>query len=135
MGGVDSFLVFILGLIPLYVNMIVVEKYYTAFWTGFWNIYSIIVTCLASLAESPSPSTTIFLSILIFLLFIVVYTGLEHDPDIIRVFGSSMVTSSLCWAIYIGTIDSITSGFLVCIINLGFCLLIKATIMEDLYNY
>lgn len=91
-------LLFVFGLIPQYVSVILVEKHYTNFWTGFWNIYGLIQV-VASLVLSTGDVTLVVLGILVILILLLVL-WLSTQPDlagIARSFGASLTTTSVSW--------------------------------------
>ena len=101
--NLESLIIFTLGLIPVYVGAIVVEKYYTAFWTGFWNIYGLIVVTMAAIIGARSLSDIIIGVAIILCLIIILYHAIEmEESDVVRSIGSSIISSSFAWLIYVG---------------------------------
>ena len=49
----DSLVINLIMLIPTMVFALFVEKHYTAFWTGFWNLFALGVTGIAMLLSPP----------------------------------------------------------------------------------
>ena len=99
----DSLAINLVMLIPTAIFAIVVEKHYTAFWTGFWNLFALGVTGYA-LLSFPIPPT---LGYWIYLPYILIILGVALTifsfllAPIARIVGSSHITTSILLATYL----------------------------------
>lgn len=117
MEGDFDILIVAMGFIPMLVSAIRVEKYYTQFWDGFWNIYGLILVCIGLIMGEGDPfSVVILTAVVVCLALFTYYVFAEQRPDLMRSFGSSRVvlpasvvvvlatyTGSLTWALVAGT--------------------------------
>jgi len=93
-------------LIPTVVIAIFVEKYYTAFWTGFWNLFALGVTGISLLISPPLhvPLYDSFWSFLpwglVIVGFFMIVISFFFAP-IARFVGSSHITASVLSATYL----------------------------------
>nr|MDO8099998.1 hypothetical protein [Candidatus Njordarchaeota archaeon] len=107
---------FLLGLFPSYVSIFIVEKYYTAFWTGFWNIYGLLITSVGLALDNYNAWTVLVLFIVIVIVVILVYILIfaPSEAYLIRRFGASWVATSLNWGLYVGlTVDPFWGVFII----------------------
>jgi hypothetical protein len=94
---------FVFGLIPMYVSIIAVAKYFTNFWTGFWNIYGLLLVSVSlgfavygQRDLSDLAFLVLFSFLVAFMLFFVVASGNRYGlSNIVRRAGASWVISSL----------------------------------------
>ena len=126
---------FLVGLVPSYVSVFVVEKYYTSFWTGFWNLYGLIVTSVGLGIDGYDFWWIVGLFTtfgFIFLVLLVLLILLELDErDItrraegwfVRHLGASWVATSFNWGLYFGFTAGVIWG-LVAMIAHGFLMLL-----------
>lgn len=102
---------FFFGLVPMYVNVFVVEKYYTNFWTGFWNIFGLFETTVGLSIDTGNPllvgGTGLILLIIIGIIGLILF---ENESELARKAGASWLTSSLSWGLYFGFIDGFVWG-------------------------
>jgi len=71
-----SVALFIFGLIPQYVSVFFVEKYYTNYWTASWNVIGVAQVTLASVLGSRDPLTAVALALLLSTLLFVLCMGI-----------------------------------------------------------
>ena len=96
MTEVANIILLFAGLIPVIVSAIKVEKYYTSFHTGLWNMYGTILTILGFItSENTDYSLIVFgIIIIIFIGFLILLTFIADYADIIRFIGKSSITAS-----------------------------------------
>ena len=116
---------FVIGLLPSYVSIFIVEKHYTAFWTGFWNIYGLLVTSVGLAMDNYNPWAIWVLFGIIVMLAVLVYAlvwGEERnfrseiqaaEAYFFRRVGASWVATSLNWGLYVGFTAGVLWGILV----------------------
>ncbi len=116
---------FVIGLVPSYVSVFIVEKHYTAFWTGFWNLYGLLVTSVGLAMDNYNPWAIWILFGIGVMLAILVYAvvwGKEGnyrsevqaaEAYFFRRVGASWVATSLNWGLYVGFTVGILWGVLV----------------------
>lgn len=123
--------VFFLGLVPSYVSALVVEKYYTSFWTAFWNLWGIFVTATGLALDGYNGWWVWGLFVLIFLLLGALFGVLilfEIDLNdrmaahFVRKFGSSFIATSFSWALIVGFTFGAGWGVLVFFVHGGILL-------------
>ncbi len=68
---------FIFGLVPQYVSVIAVEKHFTNFWAGFWNIYGLIEVVVSLTITSDNPTLILSGILLIGILILVLLISLQ----------------------------------------------------------
>jgi hypothetical protein len=122
-------ILFALGLFPSYVSIFFVEKHYTAFWTGFWNIYGLLITGVGLAMDNYDLLTILILILVIIFLVILVYRRVfapesgyyseveEAEAYFFRRFGASWVTTSLNWGLYFGFTAGLFWGILAIFIH------------------
>ena len=105
---------FLIGLIPSYVSIFVVEKYYTSFWTGFWNLYGLVVTSVGLGIDGYDfwwlVGSFTFFGIIFIILFGILFLIEIDEQDIakraetwfVRHLGASWVATSFNWGLYFG---------------------------------
>jgi len=102
---------FLIGLFPSYVSILLVEKYYTAYWTGFWNLYGIFVTSVGLALDNYNSLDiwALFFFAIIFVIFVynIIYSKRETEfqkmqSRWVRGFGASWIATSLNWGLYVG---------------------------------
>ena|SRR5207249_6352889 len=97
---------FLIGLFPSYVSILIVEKYYTAYWTGFWNLYCLFATSVGLALDNYNsldiwvPMFFIFAIIFVIFVYHVMFPGRETESQKIqshwvRRFGASWIATSL----------------------------------------
>ena len=103
---VEDFLLFIFGLVPMYVSAIAVEKFFTNFWTGFWNIFGLLQVSvslgLTVFGVGDMADTTILVVISVFLglgLFLIA-TGGKEWANVNRRLGSSWLVSTIALVMF-----------------------------------
>ena len=93
---------FIFGLVPQYVSFSQVERHYTNFWTGFWNIYGLIGVAASLVLSKDDPilqgEGVIVILLLSLTLFLVLYNSWSSIP---RNLGASLLTTSLSWGMLV----------------------------------
>ena len=95
-------LLFAFGLIPQYVSVFVVEKYYTNFWTGFWNLFGLVEVLIALVLSTESPKMVPYGAVILVGIMTFLYlTLLEGYQNIARRFGASLATTSLSWGLFV----------------------------------
>lgn len=87
----------ILGLIPIIVSSIKVEKYYTNYYTGLWNIYGSILVILGFILDENVNYIILILGLffIIILLGIGLYSKSVNNPGLIRFFGKGTIQISI----------------------------------------
>ncbi len=111
--------VFVFGLVPQYVSIIAVEKHFTNFWTGFWNIYGLIAVVSALILSSDN-AALIFSGVLVALvLSTMLLISLQPGfAPFARSFGASLATTSVSWGLVFWFIsNSATAGGIVFLIH------------------
>lgn len=105
---------FLIALFPSYVSVFVVEKYYTSFWTGFWNLYGLILTTVGLAFDGYNPwwvwglFALLFVICLLILGFLVLIEAGDFDLArrtqgwLVRHLGASWLVTSLDWGLYFG---------------------------------
>lgn len=127
-----GFALLIFGLFPMYVSIFAVEKYYTNFWTGFWNIYGLAAVLFGVAIDATDPSS-VFLagalgSLIVLLLYLVMFSN-EYS-QFVRQFGASLLTSSLAIGLYLGFEYGASAGLLGFALNLLF-IAVLGKVAED----
>ncbi len=123
----NSFLVNLLFLAQTIVFAIIVERYYTAFWTGFWNVFTILATGISlKLIPSFLPLQKVgFLVggnivelwwILILYSIIVIILGFRLFPEIIRICGMSAITAGILLTTLIAQLFFVTDGIILLVV-------------------
>lgn len=106
---IDSLAINLIMLVPTAVFAIVVEKHYTAFWTGFWNFFALFVTGVTILI-SPYyilPPTVALMGwnwlpwLLILSGVVMMLLSYFVLPFLARIIGSSHITTSILLATYL----------------------------------
>ena len=105
----DSLVINLIMLIPTMVFALFVEKHYTAFWTGFWNLFALGVTGIAMLLSPPLKfSMSIEIGMWRFLPLILIFVGFGMmafsyylESALAGILGSSHITASLLSATYL----------------------------------
>ena len=122
-------------MIPSYVSVFVVEYFYTSFWTGFWNLYGLIVTGVGLSLDGYgfwwlvglfTPTVIILLA-----LFAILFLIEADESDVrkraegwlVRHLGASWVATSLNWGLYFGFTAGAVWGFAALVIH-GFLMFI-----------
>lgn len=91
-----STVVVILGLIPLYVGALMVEKHYVSFWPAFWNLYGVVVVCVGLLFQSESANQLALTIGAIIVVSIILYAALRWKiSHIVRSLGASRIITSI----------------------------------------
>ena len=87
----------ILGLIPIIISALLVEKYYTSYWIAFWNLYGSTLTILGFITSEGAASTLIIAGwIAIVIIIVLILISYEKEvPKIIRLAGKSVITTSV----------------------------------------
>jgi hypothetical protein len=94
-------LLFVFGLVPQYVSVIAVEKHFTNFWTGFWNIYGLIEVVVSLTITSDNPILILSGVLTIAILTLVLLISLQPGfASIARSFGASLATTSFSWGLF-----------------------------------
>ena len=105
MVGFDSLAINLIMLIPTAVFAVFVEKHYTAFWTGFWNLFALGVTAIAIFFAPPPHLPYDFWNFLPLILgisaIVLMFVSLYVDAEIARIAGSSHIATSLLSASYV----------------------------------
>ena len=137
---------FIIGLVPSYSSVLFVEKHYTGFWTGFWNIYGIVVTTIGLSLDNYNPWWVWGLfagGLVLFIIAWIVFSILDPDYGsqvtgaekyLVSRLGSSWSATSINWGLYFGFVYAWYWGLLAMIlhaIGIGVLLLIIGAIRSD----
>jgi len=94
-------LLFVFGLVPQYVSVLMVERHYTNFWTGFWNIYGLIQVVAALVVSSSDPALMGLGALAIIILLLVLWLSTRPGlSGVARSFGASLTTTSLSWGMF-----------------------------------
>jgi len=99
----DSLAINLVMLIPTAVFAVVVEKHYTAFWIGIWNLFALGVTGLSlfSLLIPPTLGYWRFLPYILILMGFVMMVLSFLLSGIARIIGSSHIATSVLFATYL----------------------------------
>lgn len=106
---IDSLTINLITLIPTAVFAIVIEKHYTAFWTGFWNFFALFATGLGILflPAFTLPSSIALMGwnllpwILVFFGIAMMFLSYFIFAPIARIIGSSHITTAILLATYL----------------------------------
>ncbi len=100
----NSLTIAVISLIPTLVLAIKVEKHYTGFWTGAWNLFAIFLAGI-TLILVPATTNRIFVLfdrtpfdlswLLIFYAIVVALIGFKVDADALRKLASSKLTAGI----------------------------------------
>lgn len=104
------------GLVPQYVSIFFVEKYYTNYWTAFWNVFGVSQVTLASLLSTQSLFGAVDLALLFAVLLFVLCLGVlsgsqkysyfyrrrEFYANIVRRIGASWLTTTFSIGLFFG---------------------------------
>jgi hypothetical protein len=135
-------ILFAIGLFPAYVSALIVEKRYTAFWTGFWNLYGLFVTSVGLAIDNYNPwGVWGLFALAVFIVFVVYLVLFEAEgrnatSDLRRAqaaftrrLGASWVATSLNWGLFVGFTAGLGWGILVTVIHgvIMFLILVAVT--------
>jgi hypothetical protein len=97
-----GFMLYILGVAPLMVRILLVEKYYVGFWDAFWNVYTTMVALVGDALIAEDPKVGMNLAFLAIILIVLMYFVLfmeghvnELSISVMRYIGSSLVSFTI----------------------------------------
>jgi len=84
----------LMGLLPVIISMVKVEKYFTSFYTGLWNLYGTILVIIGYITDFDVPTHIFIFGVLsiLFIIFIIIFSYDKNRPDLIRYIGKSCFT-------------------------------------------
>lgn len=104
---IDSLFVNLLFLLPTGVIAVFVEKYYTSYWIGFWNLFAVFVTGVAMFV-APIIHTPLYNDLWSSIPMILIAFGgvgmvMSYfvSPEIARKAGSGKLTAAILVAVYV----------------------------------
>jgi hypothetical protein len=110
---------FVFGLAPMYVSAVSVEKYFTNFWTAFWNIYGLLMVSVSlglTVYGTGDLADTAILSLLSVLLCMMLFLALGSGKEwanVSRRLGASWLVSTVSVVMFawFNTHDNLWAAF------------------------
>jgi len=97
----EPYLISFAGFGTMYISAILVERYYTSFWTGFMNIGAMVLVFVGLILQPNILISKIYLALgvisIIILIVLVLWAGQGiMSSGVIRLLGNSVFTSTIC---------------------------------------